>query len=375
MAVVALAALAIAACETLIGAEFDDVRRRSQSAAACDAAVPPDPPDVQQTPGNQEILALITTVDYGEVPGTKGYETIGYDLDGVCTNRGDDPVCMPPAWTGGDPTDGPQGQDNAIGKILSLQEEVFGIQAITSADESALMQQGKRAPFALLRITGFTGFSDDEKVRVEWYYSLPFERSAGATPPKLDGTDAWPVAAFVDEADAGVGDAATTAPPTVAVDDNAYVTESVLVARFPTLRTPLASVYFDVRDVVLTGRLVPDPATSSRRLAEGIVAGHTRRDHMLVVVPRVTYSVFKVPLCTDNANYLEVRKYVCSAADMPLGGVLRPDKVCDGASFAVAFQTHKAQIGQTFEVPPPVQFCPPGTESDTDTCELPEPAP
>jgi hypothetical protein len=276
---------------------------------------------------------------------------------------------LPPAWTGGDPTDGPQGQDNAIGKILSQQEDVFGISAITSADESALIQQGKRSPFALLRITGFTGFSDDEKVKVEWFYSLPFELKTGAPTPLLDGTDEWPVAAFVDSPDAGA------TAPTVEVDENAYVVESILVARFPKLRVPLASVYFDVRDVILTGRLVPDPATSSRRLEQGIVGGHTRRDDLLVVIPRITYSVFKVPLCTDNANYLEVRKYVCAAGDMPLDGVLRPDKVCDGASFAVAFETHRAQLGPTIALPPPVQFCPPGTESDSDTCELPEPAP
>lgn len=365
----AIAALGLAlGCETLIGAEFDDVRPRRTKSASCDAIVPPEPPNVQQTPGDLETIAVITTVDYGDAeiaPDEFGYGNIGYDQDQRCTNRGDPPECMPYAWTEGDPTDGPRGQDNAIGKILSQQKAVFGIAAITSEGETQQVQAGKRASVALLRVSGYTGFSEDAQVRVEWYATVAFEKgSPGGGAPKLDGTDAWPVAGFVDDADAGA------AQPAVFVDDAAYVTGSVLVAHFTEAKVPLANVYFEVKDVVLTAVLEPDPAGGPRFLKNGMVAGISRMDDLLTVVPRITYNVLSFPLCKDNENYPGTKAYICAGADIPYEAP-RKDGICDGATFALSFQTHRAAIGPTVPVAPPAPFCAPGAEPVGDTCALP----
>jgi hypothetical protein len=367
------------ACETLIGAEFDDVRRRSGpkldagadvdagfDGPSCDPIEPPGPPSVQNAPGDVTLTNVITTVDYGDAQGTKAYLEIGYDLDGRCTNRGDPPECLPEAWTEGDPTDGPRGQDNGVGKLLAIQYDLFGVAPITSETESAEIKKGKRAPFALLRVSGFSGFSEDDEVRVEWYSALRFDQAQGPPAPKLDGNDAWPVAAFVADLDAGAADAG--ASPSVHVDPAAYVTHSTLVARFPMLKVPLANVWFEVRDVVLTAKLTPEPGGGFLKLYDGTIAGRARMDELLWVVPYITKSLLGLELCTDNPNYATAKSYVCSAADIPFGSTPPANGVCDGISFGLNFQTDAAQLGPTISVPPPALMCELAKDPSSDTC-------
>jgi hypothetical protein len=369
------AVLLALACESLIGAEFDDVHRRQAAidagsdAPPCDPLTPPGPPSVQGTPGDVQLTNIIGTVDYGDDP-PKAYLEIGYDLDGRCTNRGDPPECVPEAWSGGDPTDGSRGQDNGVGKLLAIQMELFGFAPTTSVEESAEIKKGKRAPFGLLRISGFSGFSEDEKVRVEWYSALRFDAGQGAPTPKLDGSDAWPVAAFV----SGPGDGGSP-EATVVVDDDAYVTHATLVARFPALRVPLANVWFDVIDVVLTAKLTPEPGGGYRTLTAGVVAGRTRIDELLRVVPYITQSLLGGELCTDNPNYLVAKRFICSAADIPFGASALPSGICDGISFGLHFEGTAVVLGPTINVPPLPASCEPSQDPANDSCAIPIPIP
>jgi hypothetical protein len=361
------------ACETLIGAEFDDVQRRRTpadaggEASSCDSLTPPARPSVQNTPGDVALTNVISTVEYGDDPVTKAYLEIGYDLDGRCTNRGDPPACLPPTWSGGDPTDGSRGQDNGVGKLLAMQLELFGFAPTTSAEETAEIKKGKRAPFGLLRLSGYSGFSEDEKVSVEWYSALRFDAAQGAPTPKLDGNDAWPVAAFESDSDAGTA--------SVVVDDAAYVTHATLVARFAKLRVPLANVWFEVHDVVLTAKLAPETGGGFRTLSDGIVAGHTRIDELLRVVPAITRSLIGLELCTDNPNYSLTKRFICSAADMPFGASAAPNGTCDGVSFGIRFQADAVLLGATISVPPPAPFCDAASDPANDSCAIPVPDP
>jgi hypothetical protein len=361
-----IAAAALLGCQTLIGADFDQAKLRQDEGSSCDSARPPGPPSVSGTPGDVELIAVITSLDYGDeadATGTRRHQSIGYDVDDRCTNRGDPPECEPPEWTDGDPTDGPRGQDNGVGRMLAVQEEVFGLAAITSSTESAGIVAGSRTSPGVIRLSGYSGFSDDEEVRVEWYKALPFSKGpAGSDGPKLDGSDEWPLAAS----------APLGTEPVRFVAETAYVSGHTLVARFSRMELPLANVTFDVRDMVLTAKLAPEPGKPVRRMVDGVVAGHSAADDQLRVVPLITFSVFGLELCTDNPNYRKVKRYICGSADLPLDPAASTGP-CDGISFALEFQTHPAKLGPAIpleKIPAP---CPAEADPGRDTCAVPPP--
>ncbi len=130
-------------------------------------------------------------------------------------------------------------------------------------------------------------------------------------------------------------------------------------------------MFFEVENVILSGTLSPDRASATRRLTGGTVGGISPADQLLHVVPRITASVFSLPLCTDDDNYLIVKRYVCSGADIPLASA-GESEVCTGASFGVRFETQPAEVGPTLIVNQVATLCP-GKDSVDDRCSIPVP--
>jgi len=362
--------LALAGCESVIGARFDDARplgaasdsgvggasdaASDADAAVCNFAKPPKPPSLHEPNDVAEATVVLDSVDFGEDKDAKGqpkFWTQGYDLDDNCADRGEPPTCQPPAWTKGDAKDGPEGQDNGVGKMMASQTDVLqlGLPAISSAKFTTEIQAGNYAPLGIVHVSEWGGF-DDDQVCVEWYRGFPAKQApGGGFTPKLDGSDVWAVD--------GEGAAA------IEIDDAAYVNGRVLVARFDKVRLPFGTLFVEARDVVLTGSLDAGPG-GKFVLKNGIVAGWSHVDEVIGIIPAITKTLFGISMCADNANFPLIKNFVCRVADA--NGEAGE---CRGISFAIRFDSVPTTIGDVAPLPSAVE-CPPSTDPKTKPCSM-----
>jgi hypothetical protein len=391
---VLLAAVA-SSCASIIGADFDAARKRPESTSPVDASKPdasgnasdaaseasapvcdPLSPPGKRSGGTAspadtvEITVVLKEVDFGDGGpdgGAPRYGEKGYDLDGVCTVPGPS-SCTPQPWIGDVTSDGPRGQDNAIGRLLQVQKAEFGVQAAGTAVDNDAVARGADAPTAVLRVKNFGGLSEDERVEVDWFVPAPLEASAdgGVKAPAFDASDSWPILSTT-VADATVKSAADTVSKDR--DESAYVTRNLLVAHFDHVVIPLRNSYFDTYDVVLTGELRRDIATKVWSIENGTFAGHAHVDDLLAVIPEIAHTIFGATLCTDNTlNYAPVKRYICNSADMPATPAGGP---CTETSFGIGFTTAPASLGAVVAPPPPSDVCPRATSPASDSCSIP----
>lgn len=363
-------------CEQLIGANFDDAERRPDAvASSCDPIKPPVRPDIQGAGEGTSFGLVVVETNYNEDEtdgGVPEHLITGYDVDDNCANQGDPPPCLPAPWTGGVPTDGVRGQDNAVGKVLFEQARFLGIKALTSELMNARLEAGDHAPLALFRISDWGGLSDDEQVTVDWYPTA--KPSVGGNTPRFDGTDQWPVLESSLVGTAGPGDGhpdVMSLPPSRFRDENAYVNKFELVARFDVAPVVFANFPLDSRQIVLTGKLNRDPASQKWELTDGLVSGRSPADLLVEMLPVGAFETTAVPLCPDNANWDAVKHLVCSVADSTLPGQPEPDGVCGATTFAIGITARESTFGPAIPDPERTSPCPPELNPADDTCQDP----
>jgi hypothetical protein len=199
---------------------------------------PPNPDDVPPDDGtNLTITGVLRTIDLGDSPPNptlppRRFLEIGWDLDGKCTTernadllrdssqekRNQVTECRLPDWA--NPTvDGANGIDNSLGAIVQgVRNTVSGF---TSENYTAQLEAG--GVTVIVRLAGWNGQANDDKVTVDNIVAAPFDSYGpeGKT-PKWDGTDEWPIAS--DSLVNGNPDRPKSR------DTNAYVTNYQLVA-------------------------------------------------------------------------------------------------------------------------------------------------
>jgi hypothetical protein len=369
--------LACCGCEALIGADFDDATKRpAQSsdagldaaveAGSCDSALPPKPPDVTGAGGDTRLSVVLHEIYFGEGKDAQGkpdYFNVGFDLDGVCSNHGQAPKCTAD-FPGADPTDGPHGEDNGVGRMLFEQESAFGTSIVSGEFVSKSIGQGAYAPFGFIEIDGFNSFSEDDEIEVTWSVALATQVApSGGFVPKLDGTDPWPLADAVQTG-------GTAGNPIQYKSTRAYANKRRLVAYFEEAIVPLANVYFKAKKLILTADLDYDPIGQIWKLKDGLVAGYSESDELLAIVPQITTQFLGVPLCTDNASYSGTKAFICRNADHATSK-LKPGEACDASSFGIHFQSVNAVPGEVGMFPPLKAKCPAATDPSTDSCTVP----
>jgi hypothetical protein len=377
----ALASLLLGgACERLLGVDFDSAELAPKNldggqgeAAVCDSFEPPGPPSTTGAGDEISFTVVIHNVDFGDRKDAQDeplFPERGYDIDGTCTGISPAP-CQPPSWTGLEHVDGPRGQDNGVGRILLVQGDVVGTQVVSSSVLNENMATGAFAPFGLIRVKGYGGFTDDEHVVVDWFVALaPKPDATSGFTPLFDGSDAFPVDA-ADEltADGGVSDAASAERISIFRDENAYVSRRILVAHFPRVLAPLANVYFEVVDAQLTGTPVRDTQTGFWTLAEGIFSGRAKLVTLLEVVPETAYVTSGIGLCPGDPNFGLVKQMICSGADTLFEGTPGPGAECDGVSVGMSFESAPAVVGPAVDVPPKPPLC--AVSPDARACSIP----
>jgi hypothetical protein len=353
--------IAVTGCESVLGIDFDAVE---QAPNACHHASPNPPPAVQNAGGDIEFTAVVIDAQYGDgvdANGKANFLSQGYDLDGLCTGPNGPASCTPPAWVGYPETDGTDGRDNGVGRMFSAQNALFGLTLVSSDYLSPLVNSGEHAPNGIIRVRGYNGFHEDDQVEVDWFVALaPAAQGDGSFAPKFDGSDVWPL-----DADTLDGTTDDGAPRSLYRDTAAYVSAYQLVAHFPRVQIPLANIYFEAHDVILTSQIT-ETATTATMLKNGILAGTIPMATFLDVIPLTAAAITgQTSLCRDSPLYPDIKHFICVADDSPLD---RPSGgECDAGSFGIAFATAPVVLGSSGPPPVPENPC----EDPPDTCSAP----
>ncbi|MDB4992670.1 MAG: hypothetical protein JWM74_102 [Myxococcaceae bacterium] len=343
--------LVVTGCESVIGADFGDTQQVS-----CAHAAPPGPPTVKNATGEKGFTAATYALDMGDASkdGPARYSGYGFDLDNACTNLSQRSTCKGATWLEPEQTDGADGRDNGIGKLIAAQETFFGLVVIKSDDLTARIQSEQHAPLLMLRVSGYSGFAGDDKVTVEWFTPARPEKPADIGWDKPE----HPVAI-----DSRSTDPTTSTPTALHVDRNAYVNNYTLVAKFdgdPSFR--LANVAFKLHDVMLVAKMNRE----GTNFEEGMIAGRVAQSELFSSLPEFTQFITGVPICTDNPNYPNVKKYFCIFSDVRVADTNAAGD-CDGLSFAVKFQTRNVTLGDVVD-DASLPMCPPASDTSHDTC-------
>ncbi len=354
-------------CQSVIDAPFDEAHPR-QAAATCKLVKPLPPPGVLAAPGDGQITVVVSENDLAEgtaPDGTPAYLHLGYDVDDKCTVAGAAPPCVTPEWTGADPSDGPGGVDNGVGRMLFLQPQIFPIGLVTSELFNTRMKTGQLAPTALIRITNYNGAVADEDVDVEIFVPHIPLNVPQMFVPRFDGSDVWPVIAeYVENPMAAELHAKLK-------DTEAYVVRSELVARFGPGTISFLNMPIRFEAATLSGTLELDPQLLQQRLTNGVLSGYARSDELLRAIPYGAFETLGIKICSTDGNYPNVKKLLCTGADMidPASGAA--GRTCNLTSFALGIQTVPVKIGAALPAPPPSVICPPEADPGNDTCATP----
>jgi hypothetical protein len=280
--------------------------------------------------GVVRTFALIDPV-YDQSAGV--WATDSFDLDALCTSASDPaPVteCLPPT-DDLPPTDGPGGVDNVLGQtvyptILTLVPDFQYLARLRAL-------AGHAVP--IVQISGWSGGDDDPRVRVVVATALDI-LPAGEPPPDPAHVLDNPIPRWdgLDEAYLG-NDSFVAGEPTI-VDDNAYVSGRVLVARLPD-RSPLdfPAARGPARVRLTEPRIVLTLAADGASITSAVVLGRWSYTDMLAHLGDLGIC----PRTAEGDAYLAtfdlvVRRVMDVRAAAGTGG---PGVACDAISTALPF--------------------------------------
>lgn len=332
--------------------------------AGCVHLQPPDPPDVQDAGGDVVFVVAAYSLDFGDAPGSDPLQ-IGYDLDMRCTCQGQGNSCLREEWATRDACDGPGGRDNMAGMFVAELATFFPAMGSAELSEGALAG----AWSLLLKVSGYNGEPDDDRVRVDWYIPAQFciYQDGGTDPPKWDGSDAWPIrtTSLVPPQDGGAWD--VNKP--MYYDDRAYVTDGTLVMSVSKAAIQINEDYaLSFTGGVVTARV--EEKEGAWVLEDGIVAARWPLGNVFSQIGRMKDPVFDMYFCTSNPVYPQVKKQVCDFVDI-YSGVGTPTTPCDAISVGLRFSTAPAALGPLVETGPVEVVCDPEEDPANDSCGTP----
>ena len=318
--------------------------------AVCSLALPPDPPTVTGADGADVLTFALRLIDLG---GPK--KNVGFDLDGQCTCPGNT-GCQEPAWAKGEHCDEADGRDNGSGNAFATINEAFAPIGVVSS--SQLSQQANSGAWSVLvNVSGYNGGDDDDQVEVA-LYTTP---GLGATAPKWDGMDAWPIApiSLVD---------GTSVDQPINKDATAYVTNRVLVAHLPgatlLFQSPGVHLQVDLLSVVFSATLTANDS-GAVRLTEGTLSARWEGPKLFQNLSGLRVNG-NTALCVGDTFYAIVKNALCGAVDLSSTGML--DAACDSLSFSVGFEASPALLGAVQPLSPLAGACSPATDPASDVC-------
>ena len=315
---------------TVPDADVPDVR-------TCKPKRIPDRPSPSDTTTRDRIVLAADMLEIGKAED-------GYDLDNLCTCP-ERSACASTA-TNLLRCDPDGGVDNALGPetlaVVGLVPATGGFRPGSGTD---IIRAGRYNFF--IEVRGYNNTNDDDEVQVGVLGSGGLELPDGGDPdagPRFDGQDTWSV-----DRDSVLGQ--QTAPPYEgrAVDTRAYVKDGTLVAHLD-IDLRVGALYTKFRESVLTGRLVRDGGQV--RLVDGMVAGRIRSTDVLTSMQTLKSPFANTYLCRNEPVYLEAKRRICAALDLPASSASDgKDVPCEASSFTMVFSAKAAKMGRLVSVP------------------------
>ena len=283
--------------------------------------------------------------------------TLGYDLDNVATCPGRESCVGATDLDLSAKCDSPGGRDNAFLRLMKS----FGGRTFLG-DLSSNLANGLSGIVTV--IENYNGGKNDTKVRAWSVLSNGTQAllaDGGPDPmptlnpprPKVDGTDIWSVSpdslqGGQSTAGTNCGDPSAPCRP-VAPDEDAYVSDGVLVARidFPvSLPSVSPNARIDIRSGYFVGRIVKTDQ-GLYRIEDGQVVGRIGAQDLLRVVGLARDPFNSDASACENANTMKiVKSSICAfrdiSADIAKDGT---ERACDAISTSVAFRAVQARMG------------------------------
>jgi hypothetical protein len=252
--------------------------------------------------------------------------------------------------------DGPNGEDNAAG--IAITEIGLLFQSVFSSPVwNAAILDGDWS--VILRVSNNNGQPNDTNVRLDWYIPCPFSWGEGASQPKWDGTDTWPIrSTCLTEKNGNV----SLENPKFS-DSNAYVTDGVLVASFTVGSFQIYDFSVVLNAAFITGEVVQ--TEQGWTLRHGMLGARWKLSNLLSQVGR--FKFLGQSVCTNHPAYSELKNGICSYADV-FSGLGTPTTPCDSLSTGMAFETKPALLGDIIVDPVYPSPCAPEFDPASDSC-------
>lgn len=308
------------------------------------------------------------------------WETLGLDLDGVCTNSA---MCSERkqscrAAASQIPFDGTHCRDNRFARLQSMLAPVPEIGERYGLREENFNCNLKRGTYnVIVKLSDYNGQPDDSDVRADFYMSPGLAR---LPPWKCDGSDSgsyplWTASAQwqIDQADLlGKVAQAGELPQSAVADPNAYVRGGYLVAELPDgAKLRLAGASNSYRSFALTTRksvwtgALKQLQDGTWQLEDGLVAGITLASdlletfHELGLCQQMDAAAQAQGAKDDSGFYQIVDDAVRDNSDMLADGRVDENAACDSVSFGIAFRAAQITPGAASAAPERITCCPP----------------
>jgi len=317
---------------------------------------PPVRPDPSAGPAIEIVYALKDV-------GFSGGPRVGYDLDGVCTVVPDLVGSCSPAGTLEAVEDGEDGRDAVFN------DQIFPALELDAPDlESSIRDsQNVGVGAVLVRIREYNGAPNDEQVEIT-IAGTAFGTTAGAAPdivfgpapsftPTLADGSTPPAPSWTGRDDVfwARSDFFATGDPDrpFVFDDNAYVSDNMLVARlpdgsvlnFPSSDTELVA---QLTGASLVGRLSDDLS----QLQDVLIVGRWS-------VGALLESASQLGVCAGTPAGDILESLAANVADVRADENDRGDLTCDAVSVALSMQGFQASWPDAIaETPPATGLCP-----------------
>jgi hypothetical protein len=315
------------------------------------------------------IYLAITSTRLGSLnregnPDPAAWQEIGYDLDDTCTGadtcEGADspPSCKPtvPQIS----TDGQYCRDNTFGRLeftAALVPELAKKYGLSDDAFNCALCVGHYN--YVLKISGYNGEPNDDRVRVDLYPSpglvkpLPWncDDPSWKTRPCFTPDQVFKV----EKGGMANPRPGPDLPDAKTFDDNAFVKDGYLVLSlkdtnlwFPGYNALVTAFPIQLRGGLASGKLVRG-GDGVWRIQDGIIAGRT-------LAADLVKGFRNIGFCESDPNYGLMADFVAKNLDLLADGTKDPNRTCDAMSVAVGFEALQAVAGPLDEVEP-LQEC------------------
>lgn len=319
-------------------------------------------------------------------PDNEAWRTIGFDLDGLCTSNncieGEESDEMPVSCYTDSPQvpfDGDLCRDNTFGRLQPVAASVPELGGVFGLDEEVFNCELHRGSYStILKISGYNGLLDDDRVRVDIYasggisselppWNCPYDEFADY--PLWRPSIRW----LIDQDDLvdDINDEGTL-PDSKAFDDDAYVRDGYLVIRhsdpvvyrLASLKSTFPGWVLRISNGYSVANIYRDE-DGTWKLKDGVLAARISKSDLLM-------SFRQIGLCPQgDAKYFydAVEQYIDESADLLLNGETDPEEECDALSVGIGYEASQMTPGPAVPLDPIVDCCL-SENADAPTCKI-----